>query len=89
MTLRLRVGRKGYIILPKSIREAVGIDEGDEVIVEIRDGILLKPVKRRVDIDKLKESLRKHVETLKRIPGRKEPKPGELAQVYLEEEFEH
>lgn len=75
--------------MPKSIREAVGIDEGDEVIVEIRDGILLKPVKRRVDIDKLKESLRKHVETLKRIPGRKEPKPGELAQVYLEEEFEH
>ena len=35
MTLRLRVGRKGYIILPKAIREAVGIEEGDEVIVRV------------------------------------------------------
>ena len=46
MTLRLRVGRNGCIILPKAIREAVGIDEGDEVVVEIRDGILLKPIRR-------------------------------------------
>ena len=42
LTLKIKVGRKGYIILPKAIREAVGIDEGDEVIVEVRDGIILK-----------------------------------------------
>jgi len=88
LTLKLKVGRKGYIILPKAIREAVGIDEGDEVIVEIRDGIL-KPAKRSVDVDKLRESLRKHVEILREIRDRREPKPGELAQIYLEEEFEH
>lgn len=89
MTLKLKVGRKGYIILPKAIREAVGIDEGDEVIVEIRDGIVLKPAKRSVDVDKLRESLRKHVEILREIRDRREPKPGELAQIYLEEEFEY
>jgi len=88
LTLKLRVGRKGYIILPEAIREAVGIDEGDEVIVEIRDGIVLKPVKRRVNVEELRESLRRHVEVLKKIPGRVEPKPGELSQAYLEEEFE-
>jgi len=88
LTLKLKVGRKGYIILPKAIREAVGIEEGDEVIVEIRDGIVLKPAKRNVNVDKLRESLRKHVETLKGIRDRREPKPGELAQAYLEEEFE-
>ena len=89
MTLKLKVGRKGYIILPKAVREAVGIDEGDEVIVEIKDGIVLKPAKRSVDVDKLRESLRKHVEILREIHGRREPKPGELAQIYLEEEFEY
>jgi len=90
LTLKLKVGRKGYIILPKAIREAVvGIDEGDEVIVEIRDGIVLKPAKRSVDVDKLRESLRKHVEILREIRDRRVPKPGELAQIYLEEEFEH
>jgi len=88
LTLKLRVGRKGYIILPKAIREAVGIDEGDEVIVEIRDGIILRPAKRSVDIEKLRKSLRRHVEILKKISGRREPKPGELTKTYLEEEFE-
>lgn len=88
MPLKLRVGRKGYIILPKAIREAVGIDEGDEVIVEVRDGIILRPVKRRVVVEELRESLRRHVEKLRRIPDRREPRPGELAETYLEEEFD-
>jgi len=86
LPLRLKVGRKGYIILPKAIREAVGIEEGDEVIVEIKDGIVLKPV-RKVSIEKLREALRRHRELLKRIQGRREPKPGELSKVSLEEEF--
>ena len=88
MTLRLRVGRKGYIILPKAIREAVGIDEGDEVVVEIRNGILLKPV-RRFDKRRLEKSLRDHLDKLGRITDLVEPKPGELAVTYLEEEFEN
>ncbi len=88
MTLRLRVGRKGYIILPKAIREAVGIDEGDEVVVEIRNGILLKPV-RRFDKRRLEKSLRDHLDKLRRITDLVEPKPGELAVAYLEEEFEN
>ncbi|MCD6409060.1 MAG: AbrB/MazE/SpoVT family DNA-binding domain-containing protein [Candidatus Verstraetearchaeota archaeon] len=87
MTLKLRVGRKGYIVLPKAVREAVGIDEGDEVIVEIRDGILLKPA-RKVDTVRLLEALRSHVKVLKKIAGRREPIPGELSRVSLEEEFE-
>ena len=87
MTLRLRVGKKGYIILPKAIREAVGIEEGDEVVVEIRDGILLKPV-RKVDEEKLRKAFREHVERLRGVPGLVEPEPGELAKAYLEEEFE-
>ncbi len=88
MPLRLRVGRKGYIILPKAIREAVGIDEGDEVIVEVGDGIILKPVKRRVNEEEVRKSLRMHLERLREIQSRREPKPGELAGAYLEEEFE-
>ena len=88
LPLRIRVGKKGYIILPKAVREAVGIEEGDEVEVEIRDGILLKPV-RKVDINEIRRALRRHVDEIRDIPNRKEPKPGELASVYLEEEFEY
>jgi len=86
LTLKLKVGKKGYIILPKAIREAVGIDEGDELIVEIRDGIILRPV-RRVDRKGLRAALRSHLERIKDVPS-SEPKPGELAEVRLEEEFE-
>ena len=87
MTLKLRVGRKGYIILPKAVREAVGIEEGDEVIVEIGDGIILKPV-RKFDRRRLEEALKRHLDRLSGIEGLREPKPGELASTYLEEEFE-
>lgn len=63
MTLRLRVERKGYIILFKAIREAAGIDE-----VEVRDGILLKPV-RRVDREKLRDDLKEHLYKLRSSLG--------------------
>ena len=88
MSLKLRVGRKGYIILPKAIREAVGIDEGDEVIVEVRDGVVIRPAKRAVDEGSLREVLRRHAEKIRGLAGRREPRPGELATVSLEEEFE-
>ncbi|MCD6563993.1 MAG: AbrB/MazE/SpoVT family DNA-binding domain-containing protein [Thermoproteales archaeon] len=83
----MRVGKKGYIILPKAIRDAVGIDEGDEVIVEVKDGILLKPV-RKFDEEKLRKAFKEHREKLEKIPGLIEPKLGELVEEYLEEEFE-
>ena len=86
MTLRLRVGRKGYIILPKALREAVGIDEGDEVIVEVRDGILIRPAKKSIDVDKVRRLLRDHAMRLRSLQGRREP--GEAAASSLEEEFE-
>ena len=87
MPLKLRIGRKGYIILPKAVRKAVGIEEGDEVIVEIRDGILLKPV-RRFDEERLRKAFREHLEKIRKIQGLVEPKPSELTEVCLEEEFE-
>ena len=64
MTLKIKVGKKGYVILLKAVREAVGIEEEDELIVEIKDCILLKPI-RKVDIEKLREALKKHVELIK------------------------
>lgn len=39
-----RVGRKGVVVIPKKLRDAVGLEEGSYVIMEIRGGgILLKP----------------------------------------------
>ncbi|AFA40097.1 looped-hinge helix DNA binding domain, AbrB family [Pyrobaculum oguniense TE7] len=87
-TLRLRVGERGRIVLPKQIREALGIDEGDEVIAEVSDVIVIRPAKRSVDADKLREILRAHAEELAGIPTRKEPRPGDLAKTSIEEEFE-
>ncbi len=88
MTLKLKVGRKGYIILPKALREAVGIEEGDEVLVEVNDGILLKPIRGKINTERLREALRRHAERLRKVEGRKEPMPGELANLHLEEEFD-
>ena len=42
--------------MPEQISEEFGIDEGDEVVVDIR--AVLKTAERRVDVKKLRESLR-------------------------------
>ena len=78
--------KKGVIILPKAIRESAGIEEGDNVIVELGDGITLKP-ERKIDLEKLKDAFREHDKRLTSLNAT-EPNPGDLAQIYLEEEFE-
>ena len=49
----LKVRRKGILIIPKKLRDASGIHEGDEVIVEAKDNMLIiRPLKPKiVDID--------------------------------------
>jgi AbrB family looped-hinge helix DNA binding protein len=44
----VQVKKKAQITIPLKIREAVGIDEGDMLDVEVKDKeIVLKPVKKR------------------------------------------
>ena len=46
MRVILKVRRKGIVILPKKIREEIGLKEGDPVIVETRGGeIVFRPLK--------------------------------------------
>jgi len=45
----LRVRKKGILILPKRIRERVGIEENSDVIVEIKDGsLIIRPLRPKV-----------------------------------------
>jgi len=43
VSIRLKVGPKGQIVIPKVFREAYGIKEGGEVIVEPTDKGLIRP----------------------------------------------
>ena len=36
--MTVRVGPKGQVVIPKDIRERVGLHPGDDVDVELRDG---------------------------------------------------
>ena len=49
----LKIHKKGIIILPKRVREALRVKEGDELVVELREGkIILRPLKPEiVDVD--------------------------------------
>ncbi len=80
--LRLKVGPKGQIIIPKPLREAYNIVEGGSVIIEPReDGILIRRV---MDIDELISWISKRRKKLKGIVGRL----GDLVEIDLEWEFE-
>ncbi|MEM1997911.1 MAG: AbrB/MazE/SpoVT family DNA-binding domain-containing protein [Candidatus Bathyarchaeia archaeon] len=44
MEIRRRMGRKGQLVIPKIIREFLGVGPGDEVIMEVRGKeVLIKP----------------------------------------------
>ncbi|MGC8937355.1 MAG: AbrB/MazE/SpoVT family DNA-binding domain-containing protein, partial [Candidatus Methanomethylicaceae archaeon] len=43
MTIKLKVGPKGQVIIPKVLREAYGIKEGGEIVViPEKDGLLIR-----------------------------------------------
>ena len=83
--LRIKVGPKGQILIPKVFRDRYGLREGDLVVMEPEeDGVLIKG---RPSIEELEREIQKHLSELK-ASGIKGPRLGELKKVYLEMEFE-
>jgi len=80
--LKIRVGPKGQIVIPKVLREAYNIVEGGTVIIEPReDGILIRKI---IEPDKVIEWIRARRRRINGIMGHL----GELRIIDLEEEFE-
>ena len=85
LTLRVEVGKKGYIIIPKSVRDLVGIKEGDILILTVvGDKIVLEP-ERKVNIREVVKKLEEHERKISYV---KRASLGELENISLEEELE-
>jgi AbrB family looped-hinge helix DNA binding protein len=82
LKLRLKVGPKGQIIIPKILREKYGIRENDYVFIELRDNELV--ITRAPSIDETLEWIRLRRKRLKA----RQSSLGELSEVDLEEEFD-
>jgi len=79
--LRIKVGPKGQIIIPKVLREAYGIKEGGYVIIEpYDDKLVIRGVEDPRDVIKWVKERRK------KLKG-KMARLGDLIKVDLEEEF--
>ena len=50
MLIKIKVGPEGQIVIPKVVREFLGIKAGDEIVMEIRGKELL--IKSKVDPEK-------------------------------------
>jgi len=80
------VGKKGCIIIPKSIRELVGIKEGDVLTLTVENGRIVLEPERRDSLSEVAKRLREHEESVRKYV--KEARLGDLVGVSLEEEFE-
>ena len=80
--LRLKVGPKGQIVIPKILREKYGIGENDYVLVEAREGELA--ILKAPSVEEVLEWIRARRGKL----GARQAVLGELASVDLEAEFE-
>ena len=80
--LRLKVGPKGQIIIPKPLRDAYNIVEGKTILIEpLEEGILIR---KALSKDELLEWIKKRKGSLKGVRGRL----GDLSRIDLELEFE-
>jgi AbrB family looped-hinge helix DNA binding protein len=86
LAVKVVVGRKGCIIIPKSIRELVGIKEGDVLTLTVENGRIVLEPERRVSLSEVAKRLREHEERVRKYA--KEARLGDLVGVSLEEEFE-
>ena len=80
-SMTYRVGPKGQVVIPKAIRERLGISPGDEVVVE-RDG---REVRIRLQADDL-EARRERIRALRGVSAAAPGLPG--LEVYKREERE-
>jgi AbrB family looped-hinge helix DNA binding protein len=80
--LRLKVGPRGQIVIPKVLREKWGIKENDYVLVEVKDKELV--ITRAPSI---KETL-EWIKVRRRRLKAKQANLGDLAEVDLEKEFD-
>ncbi len=72
VNIRLKVGPKGQIVIPKVFREAYGIKEGGEVIVKPGEkGLVIRgPIKDEELIRKIREERKKNKRKEKTEAGR-------------------
>ncbi len=84
VSIRLKVGPKGQIVIPKVFREAYGIKEGGEVIIEPTDKGLV--IKAPADVKTLMEKLKERRKRMKGVGI--QAKLGDLRNIDLEDEFD-
>jgi len=54
LRLKSKLGPKGQAVIPKEIREMMGIRPGSEVVFEVRgDEVVVKPLQNRSSVDEL------------------------------------
>jgi len=85
LAVKVKVGKKGCIIIPKSIRELVGIKEGDVLTLTVENGRIVLEPERNVGLPEVAKRLREHEERVRKYA--KEARLGDLVGVSLEEEF--
>ncbi|ABP95466.1 MULTISPECIES: AbrB/MazE/SpoVT family DNA-binding domain-containing protein [Metallosphaera] len=85
MTLRVEVGKKGYMIIPKNVRDLLGINEGDFLELRVENGKIVLEKERKVDLEEVERKFEEHE---RRIAYARRASLGDLKGVVLEEEFD-
>ena len=84
VSIKIRVGSKGQVVIPKVFRDAYGIKEGGEVvIIPTEEGLIIK---KKKSVEEVIKTLKKYREKRRKIKA--VGKLGDLVEVDLEEEFD-
>jgi AbrB family looped-hinge helix DNA binding protein len=61
MKVKIKVGSKGQVVIPKIIRESIGIKEEGEVVMEVKEkSIEIRPLPKEDLVETWRERANKH-----------------------------
>ena len=61
MIIKVKLGEKGQLVIPKVIRESIGLQENGTAILEVKEKMVeIKPFLQSDVVEKAKEVARKH-----------------------------
>ena len=64
--VRSRINANGRVVIPSEIRQQMGLNPGDSVVMTVKDGVLtMESLQARVR--RVQQSLRQHIDPVRRL----------------------
>ena len=68
MRFKVKVGSKGDLVIPKIVRDSIGLRENESALLDVKEGVAeIRPLNREDLVSKSRERAKKHGGDIKKL----------------------